>query len=120
MKGQERLDNCIKKGLIRVGYGGQRFLYRANGTGPLWEGRVSEMVDDIEDGNRAYVRLDDSGEWELPENIFVELIFPMAFPVASATSAPAGPLIPDRAEGVEVPIHSHKTKTKTSKTTKDT
>ena len=97
MKGQERLDKCITSGLVKTG---TRFLYRNHGiaTGRLWEGRILERVIDDEDGKRAYVRLDDSREWQLPENIFVELIFPDVGPrpapdknpAATATSAPAG------------------------------
>jgi len=146
MKGQERLDKCMASGLIEAG---TRFLYRNHGiaTGRLWEGQIVERVVDEQDGNRTYVRLDDSGEWELPENIFVELIFPALgktlapdSPAANATSAPAGdnqPLTPPadahraplqegahrarRQEAEEVPIHQQTTKTtKTTQRTKAT
>lgn len=75
MKGQERLDNCLKAGLVKPG---TRFLWREHGTifGPCREGTLLESVQDAEDANRAYVRLDHSGAWTEPHLVFVEYIFP--------------------------------------------
>lgn len=92
MKGQVSLTKLLEgpKPVIATG---TRFLWRDHGSeSALWEGTLFETFVDAEDGGQLYVRVDNSGEWMKPNQVFVECILPahpFAFPpLRDAKDAP--------------------------------
>ncbi len=71
LAGSKRLDALLSSGMVKDG---ARFLFKGHQDGDLREGALLERSPD------GHVRLDDSGRWLWPEEIFVEELLPLRPP----------------------------------------